>query len=68
MHEIDKEVKSERPIEDILRDLDIAAAIGLDMSPGDALCGEAAAIIRELIAVRQYLEYERGYLLKWVSK
>lgn len=39
-----------RFIGDILRDLDERAATGLDLSPGDDLCGEAAAVIRRLIA------------------
>ena len=39
-----------RFIGDILRDLDECAATGLDMSPGDELCGEAAVVIRRLIA------------------
>ena len=67
MPETDKEVKSGRFIADILRDLDEAAATGLDMSPGDSLCGEAAAAIRELLGNKDALseavsrcEFERG--------
>lgn len=39
-----------RFIGDILRDLDENGRQGLDLSPGDDLCKEAAAVIRRLIA------------------